>query len=64
MQYEIELTTTVTQGKEMRKSELRSRGYDVYATQVIVRTFNSTLSNINYNCYLVLIKSATLTTVK
>jgi hypothetical protein len=31
MQNEIERVTTVTQGKEMRKSELRSRGYPVYA---------------------------------
>jgi hypothetical protein len=37
---------------------------NAYATQVIVRTFNSTLSNINCNFYLVLIKSATLTAAK
>jgi hypothetical protein len=43
MQYKIELSTTVTQEKETPQSELRSRGYDVYATLVVVRTFNSTL---------------------
>jgi hypothetical protein len=50
--------------KEMRRSKPRSRSYNVYATLVIVRTFNSILSNINYNYYLVLIKSVTLTLVK
>jgi hypothetical protein len=65
MYNEIERVTTVMRGKkETRQSKLRSSNCNVYATLVIVRTFNSTLSNINYNCYLVLIKSPTLTVVK
>jgi hypothetical protein len=57
--------TTVMRGKkETRQSKLQSNNCNVYAMLVIVRTFNSTLSNINYNCFLVLIKSATLTAVK
>jgi hypothetical protein len=43
VQNEIELASMATLGKETRRSELRSRSYNVYATQVIVRTFNSTL---------------------
>jgi hypothetical protein len=64
MQHKIELDSTVTREKETSNSTLLLRSYNVYATQVIVRTFNSTSSNMNYNCYLVLIKSATLTTIK
>jgi hypothetical protein len=45
----------------MRRSKPRSRSYNIYVTLVIVRTFNSILLNINYNFYLVLIKSVTLT---
>jgi hypothetical protein len=48
MQNKIERVTTVTRGKRNE-------------TLVIVRTFNSILLNINYNFYLVLIKSVTLT---
>jgi hypothetical protein len=40
-------------GKEKQKSELWSRSYRIYAKQVLIITFNSTLSNINYIYYLV-----------
>jgi hypothetical protein len=43
----------VARGKEMRKSELWSRSYRIYAKHVLTITFNSTLSNINYIYYLV-----------
>jgi hypothetical protein len=43
----------VTRLKEMRKSELWSRSYRIYAKQVLTITFNLTLSNINYIYYLV-----------
>jgi hypothetical protein len=42
MQYEIEFATMVTRRKEMRQSELRSRGYRVDAKQVLVKTFDPT----------------------
>jgi hypothetical protein len=48
-QHKIEIASTVMRGKETRRSKLRSRSYNIYATLVIVKTFNSTLSNINYN---------------
>jgi hypothetical protein len=48
-QYKIESASTVTRRKETQRSKLWSRSYNVYATLVIVRTFNSTWSNINYN---------------
>jgi hypothetical protein len=41
-QYEIELASTITLEKEMRKSELRSRKYHIYAKPVLAKTFNST----------------------
>ena len=49
----IKLASMVARGKEMRKSELWSRSYRIYAKQVLTITFNSTLSNINYIYYLV-----------
>ena len=49
----IKLASIVARGKEMRKSELWSRSYRIYAKQVVTITFNSTLSNINYIYYLV-----------
>jgi hypothetical protein len=55
MQYKIERATMVTQGKETSNLKLRSRSERVHAKPVLTITFNSTLSNINYNCYLVLI---------
>jgi hypothetical protein len=64
MQNKIKRVTTVTRGKRNETVEATSRIYNVYVMLVIVRTFNLTLSNINYNCYLVLIKSDTLTLVK
>ena len=59
MQYEIERATVVTRRKDTRQSKLRS-----IAKQVLTITFNSTISNITYNCYVVLIKSTTLTAIK
>jgi hypothetical protein len=53
MQYEIELTSIVAREKERLKSKLRSRSYHIYAKRLLIGTFNSTLSNINYNNYLV-----------
>jgi hypothetical protein len=53
MQDKIELASTVTRGKETRRSELRSTSYRVYAKRIWSRTFNSVLSNINYNYYLI-----------
>jgi hypothetical protein len=53
VQNEIELASTTTRGKETRRSELRSTSYRVYTKQIWIRTFNSVLSNINYNYYLV-----------
>ena len=39
-QYKLESASTVMRGKELWRSKLRSRSYNVYATLVIVRTFN------------------------
>jgi hypothetical protein len=64
MQHKIELDSMVTRGKETSNSKLRLRSCRVNAEQVLTITFSPTLSNVNYNCYLVLIKSVTLTFVK
>jgi hypothetical protein len=64
MQNKIERVTTLTRGKRNETVKSTSRIYNAYVMLVIVRTLNLTLSNINYNCYLVLIKSDTLTLVK
>jgi hypothetical protein len=44
--------------KETRQSKLRSRSYNVYAMQVVARTFNSVLPNINYNYYLIKVRDS------
>jgi hypothetical protein len=38
----IEIATMVTRRKETRQSELRSRGYRVYAKSILVKIFDST----------------------
>jgi hypothetical protein len=52
-QYKIESASTVTREYETRRSELRSISYRVYAKGIWTRAFNSVLSNINYNYYLI-----------
>jgi hypothetical protein len=47
MQHKIEFDSTVTRGKETRRSRLQSRSYRVYVKQLLNITFNSTLTNIN-----------------
>jgi hypothetical protein len=52
-QYRIESASTVTREYETHRSELRSISYRVYAKRIWTMTFNSPLSNINYNYYLI-----------